>query len=128
VLRARGLQHQDHCVPSKPPWAPPLQGKYRLGRKIGSGSFGDIYIGELGQARAPSWASKPNAGLPRTCRADVPCFHTRQANMRLAVTRRHASADRGGGGHQVGECSSKACLYLPTPLRMLIALCIYILY
>lgn len=23
-----------------------LQGKYRLGRKIGSGSFGDIYIGE----------------------------------------------------------------------------------
>lgn len=24
---------------------PHLQGKYRLGRKIGSGSFGDIYIG-----------------------------------------------------------------------------------
>ena len=23
------------------------QGKYRLGRKIGSGSFGDIYLGEL---------------------------------------------------------------------------------
>jgi hypothetical protein len=24
-------------------------GKYRLGRKIGSGSFGDIYLGECGQ-------------------------------------------------------------------------------
>lgn len=28
--------------------SPLLQGKYRLGRKIGSGSFGDIYIGMLG--------------------------------------------------------------------------------
>jgi len=25
---------------------PILGGKYRLGRKIGSGSFGDLYIGE----------------------------------------------------------------------------------
>ena len=31
-----------------------LQGKYRLGRKIGSGSFGDIYIGMLTIERA-SW-------------------------------------------------------------------------
>ena len=32
----------------RPTW-PGSQGKYRLGRKIGSGSFGDIYIGAPGQ-------------------------------------------------------------------------------
>lgn len=34
-----GYLTAEDCLP---------QGKYRLGRKIGSGSFGDIYIGENG--------------------------------------------------------------------------------
>lgn len=36
------------CADARAPAALLLvQGRYRLGRKIGSGSFGDIYLGEL---------------------------------------------------------------------------------
>lgn len=36
--------------------------KYRIGRKIGSGSFGDIYLGEdLVSARSPSITDGPQA-------------------------------------------------------------------
>ncbi len=44
VRAAAGLH--GCCVLPVPSLLPcPSQGKYRLGRKIGSGSFGDIYIG-----------------------------------------------------------------------------------
>lgn len=34
-------------------------GKYRLGRKIGSGSFGDIYLGECNNSLETNTVYKP---------------------------------------------------------------------
>lgn len=66
------------------------QGKYRLGRKIGSGSFGDIYIGASPRARpvhAPAWRGH------RFGPAD---------DARPSPPRRYAPPDRRGGRHQAG--------------------------
>ena len=38
--------------------------KYRLGRKIGSGSFGDIYLGKC--ATATKWGKLEDFGLPKS--------------------------------------------------------------
>lgn len=38
--------------------------RYRLGRKIGSGSFGDIYLGEARRHRAPRGFAGRRAGSP----------------------------------------------------------------
>lgn len=38
--------------------------RYRLGRKIGSGSFGDIYLGEAQRHRAPGSLAGRRAGSP----------------------------------------------------------------
>lgn len=38
--------------------------RYRLGRKIGSGSFGDIYLGEARRHRAPGGLADRRAGSP----------------------------------------------------------------
>ena len=46
-----------------------LAGKYRLGRKLGGGSFGEIYLGETAALFATvPWGSPPNGSLtPCVC-------------------------------------------------------------
>lgn len=39
--------------------------KYRLGRKIGSGSFGDIYLGEFSTSFRTSYTCKQKLNVPR---------------------------------------------------------------
>jgi hypothetical protein len=73
----------DFALPAAPP-----QGKYRLGRKIGSGSFGDIYIGARARRERPARrAARPPAAL---------------AHAAAAALRRHAPPHRRGGRHQAG--------------------------
>ena len=62
-----------------------IAGRYRLGRKIGSGSFGDIYLGAA--LRGPA------AGQTVFGPADA---------LTHALLRRHPHPDRRGGRHKAG--------------------------
>ena len=77
-----------------------IAGRYRLGRKIGSGSFGDIYLGA-----APR-------GEPRAGRA---VFHCAGALTRACV-RRHPHPDRRGGRHKAGARQNPASCALRAPV------------
>lgn len=69
-------------------------GKYRLMRKIGSGSFGDIYLGiniSNGEVRKRdiSLKHRPTAGLP----ARLPLFRVSRSSSRLIFCRRYPSGN-----------------------------------
>ena len=86
-----------------------IAGRYRLGRKIGSGSFGDIYLGRQGICTADVLVSVMLAGQEGR-KAEV-CDRTL---MRGAWCCRHPHPHRRGGWHQVGEvvclCSLELCM------------------
>ena len=84
-----------------------IAGRYRLGRKIGSGSFGDIYLGRQGTAEVS--VSVMLAGQEER-KAEV-CDRTL---MRCAWCCRHPHPHWRGGWHQVGKvvcwCSLELCM------------------
>lgn len=73
-------------------------GKYRLMRKIGSGSFGDIYLGiniSNGEVRARRRLSRPRlarptAGLPAVPASSIPSVRLSRFSPRLVSSRRGA--------------------------------------
>ena len=66
-----------------------IAGRYRLGRKIGSGSFGDIYLGE-------------EARTSVVVHLALPLLKTRSGD-------RLAYSHWGGGWHQVGTYLQAGC-------------------
>jgi hypothetical protein len=97
--------------------------KYRLGRKIGSGSFGDIYLGtsaeripRLGTLRVLGRCACTRAGgnshlpafRPRAWRTRTRGTRTHRRRSSLFPARRHAHSDRRGSWHQAGAYRARA--------------------
>ena len=94
--------------------------KYRLGRKIGSGSFGDIYLGTSAE-RIPRLGTLrvlgrcvlrageiPPAFRPRPWRTRTRGPWTHRRRSFLSPSCRHAHSDRRGSWHQAGACRAHA--------------------
>jgi hypothetical protein len=96
--------------------------KYRLGRKIGSGSFGDIYLGtsaeripRLGTLRVLGRCACTRGGnshlpafRPRAWRTRTRGTRTHRRRSSLFPARRHAHSDRRGSWHQAGAYRARA--------------------
>ena len=95
--------------------------KYRLGRKIGSGSFGDIYLGTsaeriprlgtlrvLGRCACTRGKFSPPSLRPRAWRTRTRGTRTHRRRSSLFPARRHAHSDRRGSWHQAGAYRARA--------------------